>query len=140
MFFFCKQKTAYEMRISDWSSDVCSSDLGGAGRRRAAHGGTVDVGFEVDDPGGGDGGADALLDRVDVRRDLGQRLVGGQGHLRGDEELVGAQVERLDVDDALDLGAVLDRGEDAGVVGFGRALAPAETLGLDAEDDRAAEE
>src|SRR3546814_7220053 len=27
--FFCfKQKTAYEMRISDWSSDVCSSDLG----------------------------------------------------------------------------------------------------------------
>src|SRR3546814_18526694 len=31
MFFFFKQKTAYEMRISDWSSDVCSSDL-----RRAA--------------------------------------------------------------------------------------------------------
>src|SRR3546814_412069 len=28
MFFFFKQKTAYEMRISDWSSDVCSSDLG----------------------------------------------------------------------------------------------------------------
>src|SRR3546814_13054358 len=26
-FFCCKQKTAYEMRISDWSSDVCSSDL-----------------------------------------------------------------------------------------------------------------
>src|SRR3546814_9281783 len=26
-FVFCKQKTAYEMRISDWSSDVCSSDL-----------------------------------------------------------------------------------------------------------------
>src|SRR3546814_4286480 len=25
--FFCKQKTEYEMRISDWSSDVCSSDL-----------------------------------------------------------------------------------------------------------------
>src|SRR3546814_1577992 len=40
-FFFFKQKTAYEMRISDWSSDVCSSDLaplphageGGAQRR-----------------------------------------------------------------------------------------------------------
>src|SRR3546814_3886409 len=29
MFFFFKQKTAYEMRISDWSSDVCSSDLYG---------------------------------------------------------------------------------------------------------------
>src|SRR3546814_2210671 len=26
--FVCKQKTAYDMRISDWSSDVCSSDLG----------------------------------------------------------------------------------------------------------------
>src|SRR3546814_20272055 len=29
MIFFFKQKTAYEMRISDWSSDVCSSDLDG---------------------------------------------------------------------------------------------------------------
>src|SRR3546814_5331067 len=27
LFFFFKQKTAYELRISDWSSDVCSSDL-----------------------------------------------------------------------------------------------------------------
>src|SRR3546814_8434772 len=32
-FFFFKQKTAYEMRISDWSSDVCSSDLTAAGAR-----------------------------------------------------------------------------------------------------------
>src|SRR3546814_15559338 len=32
LFVFCKQKTAYEMRISDWSSDVCSSDLPGARR------------------------------------------------------------------------------------------------------------
>src|SRR3546814_6460951 len=31
-FLFFKQKTAYEMRISDWSSDVCSSDLKGEGR------------------------------------------------------------------------------------------------------------
>src|SRR3546814_10523816 len=29
MFFFFKQKTAYELRISDWRSDVCSSDLFG---------------------------------------------------------------------------------------------------------------
>src|SRR3546814_8831979 len=35
--FFFKQKTAYEMRISDWSSDVCSSDLG-ARERRPNHG------------------------------------------------------------------------------------------------------
>src|SRR3546814_8451975 len=31
--FFFKQKTAYEMRISDWSSDVCSSDLAEQGQR-----------------------------------------------------------------------------------------------------------
>src|SRR3546814_7627821 len=36
-FFFFKQKTAYEMRISDWSSDVCSSDL----RRRDADEGAL---------------------------------------------------------------------------------------------------
>src|SRR3546814_18505052 len=35
-FFFFKQKTAYEMRISDWSSDVCSSDLGSGGGVRLA--------------------------------------------------------------------------------------------------------
>src|SRR3546814_16526983 len=41
LFFFFKQKTAYEMRISDWSSDVCSSDLsGGAAPGRARHGRT----------------------------------------------------------------------------------------------------
>src|SRR3546814_9914818 len=34
-FFFFKQKTAYEMRISDWSSDVCSSDLGRRVQRAA---------------------------------------------------------------------------------------------------------
>src|SRR3546814_5523508 len=36
LFFFFKQKTAYEMRISDWSSDVCSSDLITA-NRKASH-------------------------------------------------------------------------------------------------------
>src|SRR3546814_2365966 len=34
MFVYFKQKTAYEMRISDWSSDVCSSDLARSGDRR----------------------------------------------------------------------------------------------------------
>src|SRR3546814_5326816 len=37
-FFFFKQKTAYEMRISDWSSDVCSSDLQAAGDGLCLHG------------------------------------------------------------------------------------------------------
>src|SRR3546814_18937175 len=35
-FFFFKQKTAYELRISDWSSDVCSSDLSRPSRTRRA--------------------------------------------------------------------------------------------------------
>src|SRR3546814_1710098 len=37
-FFFFKQKTAYEMRISDWSSDVCSSDLSTFHRRHGRDG------------------------------------------------------------------------------------------------------
>src|SRR3546814_3369086 len=37
--FFFKQKTAYEMRISDWSSDVCSSDLAELLNGRVRHGG-----------------------------------------------------------------------------------------------------
>src|SRR3546814_17885537 len=37
IFFFFKQKTAYEMRISDWSSDVCSSDLSAVSYRRPAN-------------------------------------------------------------------------------------------------------
>src|SRR3546814_3750945 len=36
LFFFFKQKTAYEMHISDWSSDVCSSDLQSLDRIRHA--------------------------------------------------------------------------------------------------------
>src|SRR3546814_4022761 len=40
-FFFFKQKTAYEMRISDWSSDVCSSDLAGQGLAISYHAGEL---------------------------------------------------------------------------------------------------
>src|SRR3546814_3276122 len=43
IFFFCKQKTAYEMRISDWSSDVCSSDLAKVHLRKAGTGTDADV-------------------------------------------------------------------------------------------------
>src|SRR3546814_8814928 len=57
MIFFLKQKTAYEMRISDWSSDVCSSDLPEGGRvmgeqkrRRAA--GAEDLRLQGPKPGG----------------------------------------------------------------------------------------
>src|SRR3546814_7906848 len=56
-FFFFKQKTAYDMRISDWSSDVCSSDLRRRGRcnlgyqqrhRRTAVGGQCRTGIEAE--------------------------------------------------------------------------------------------
>src|SRR3546814_1125985 len=57
MIFFLKQKTANEMRISDWSSDVCSSDLPEGGRvmgeqkrRRAA--GAEDLRLQGPKPGG----------------------------------------------------------------------------------------
>src|SRR3546814_2535203 len=58
-FFFFKQKTAYEMRISDWSSDVCSSDL--RGQQRLVGLGEVALGDH--------GAADAAVDR---RADLGE--------------------------------------------------------------------
>src|SRR3546814_5809452 len=50
-FFFCKQKTAYEMRISDWSSDVCSADLLRRFARQAGGQGDADPGiFEPGEP------------------------------------------------------------------------------------------
>src|SRR3546814_4980911 len=49
IFFFFKQKTAYEMRISDWSSDVCSSDLDfqSRGQDFYAYGGTSGIGTDL---------------------------------------------------------------------------------------------
>src|SRR3546814_7431659 len=51
IFFFVKQKTAYEMRISDWSSDVCSSDLHQTLDHQSTEAGGVDSGgnFVVED-------------------------------------------------------------------------------------------
>src|SRR3546814_8723380 len=46
-FFFFKQKTAYEMRISDWSSDVCSSDLSGVYRLQLEASAYLDHGISV---------------------------------------------------------------------------------------------
>src|SRR3546814_8360010 len=54
LFFFFKQKTAYEMRISDWSLDVCSSDLIGVDR--------TSQGCAVDPCGPALGPSDALVD------------------------------------------------------------------------------
>src|SRR3546814_6721294 len=73
VFFFFKQKTAYEMRISDWSSDVCSSDLR-LGRRVAGGGQRVaDAGLP-----------DVLHTRDDVA-DLTRRKELRRLHLRADD-------------------------------------------------------
>src|SRR3546814_7708577 len=71
LFFFCKQRTADERRISDWSADVCSSDLGsqtepGPGLDRLAQPRLFDAGKagNVVTPAGGDaqhGGVPAVL-------------------------------------------------------------------------------
>src|SRR3546814_5977285 len=73
VFFFSKQNTAYEMRISDWSSDVCSSDLHdewpetdhrGAGDCAARGPGGIHQAFTVGPPGPGSGPEPAgCLDR-----------------------------------------------------------------------------
>src|SRR3546814_5558089 len=78
-FFFFKQKTAYEMRISDWSSDVCSSDLA---MRQA----------------GADGIAQqsaALVQRIE--QDARQRLEWGQrmGTAVDDLQRVAGQLQRV---------------------------------------------
>src|SRR3546814_6500424 len=68
-FFFFKQKTAYEMRISDWSSDVCSSDLSNARNIdfgvigvRTGDNENVNSAFEMVGP------AEANIDRSEERR------------------------------------------------------------------------
>src|SRR3546814_7911784 len=67
-FFLCKQKTAYEMRISDWSSDVCSSDL--ELRHRGRRGRAAEA-------------ITALVDR-DVARDRPARSIRNEAQRPGD--------------------------------------------------------
>src|SRR3546814_6909937 len=91
--FFFKQKTAYEMRISDWSSDVCSSDLleGNEARTLAVVGGRRDEAgagptgqpalwqrHQVLDPRAGA----AVLGEVDPARHAGAELAGIEGGLQ----------------------------------------------------------
>src|SRR3546814_8637322 len=85
VFFFFKQKTAYELRISDWSSDVCSSDLCLCAARRSAAGRGIVLRIEGrraggGATGGGPGGFACLEEqrharfcRAGVRRDLRAR-------------------------------------------------------------------
>src|SRR3546814_4645444 len=79
--FFFKQRAAYGMRISDWSSDVCSSDLPGQriaepaqpGPRQAAERG----GEQVEQPGGETGHAGECSERMRVPRAGGLNVRGG---------------------------------------------------------------
>src|SRR3546814_12224450 len=77
IFFFFKQKTAYEMRISDWSSDVCSSDL-----EIAVAGDRGDGEILGDVPIGAQRGLPELvvLERTEIRVPVGgARVVWGRG-------------------------------------------------------------
>src|SRR3546814_9702875 len=69
LFFFFKQKTAYEMRISDWSSDVCSSDLGcGCDRQEVAGAAPRRARARLPVAAGRDHSASVRLERSEERR------------------------------------------------------------------------
>src|SRR3546814_16257587 len=104
--FVCKQKTAYEMLISDWSSDVCSSDLV-APAARSEHGGPLDERLDV------------RLQRVDVLAE--HRLADLRDEaLVGDVDLLDLHLARLGVEKvvALCLRELADRlvGRNLGLV------------------------
>src|SRR3546814_7076264 len=80
VFFFFKQKSAYELRISDWSSDVCSSDLGVADAD-AARAGTRRRGGAVEEAGPV---AEAITATVETDH-------GGDHHVRSEERRVGKE-------------------------------------------------
>src|SRR3546814_4458083 len=83
LIFFFKQKTAYEMRISDWSSDVCSSDL-----TQPQHGHAIAGALRI-----GGGGACARVGLVADQEDLalGESGLPEQPHRRSEERRVGKE-------------------------------------------------
>src|SRR3546814_12235426 len=91
VFFFFKQKTAYEVRISDWSSDVCSSDLRHGRQRGKIVGHRANVAVAQF---GGDLlhhrqrriGSRAALPRIELARDIGGMLRGDRREARRDTE------------------------------------------------------
>src|SRR3546814_4449547 len=92
-FFFFKQKTAYEMRISDWSSDVCSSDLDA--RLDGEDDGVDGAGQGVE---GAHRGGDRLGNAVEPELHLGDHAEGAFG---ADEEarqvIAGGRLDRKSV-------------------------------------------
>src|SRR3546814_13647365 len=98
--FFFKQKTAYEMRISDWSSDVCSADLTGE-RRAGAHYTPPEVSRRVAAMALGSPGAGA-------RRVVDMSCGGGALLLAAGDALVAAGADPADVARELLWGADID--------------------------------
>src|SRR3546814_5582772 len=98
-FFFFKQKTAYEMRISDWSSDVCSSDLEEVGGRMRAIEATelLDIGklhAQQLQPFGRRDAADARrLDSLHVPPD--ERKLGVHAARLGDHDVARSEERRV---------------------------------------------
>src|SRR3546814_15661106 len=93
--FFFKQKTAYEMRISDWSSDVCSSDLRTARRDGEALPAHSRERAAAQPGGSGDDGGGGAPGRSQGRRGAACRAAGAR--LRPG---AAAPAERLDQDGA----------------------------------------
>src|SRR3546814_4951575 len=88
--FFFKQKTADEMRISDWSADVCSSDLG------------KEAEVDVDQVGGAAIDGDVIARLLRPRcRDLGFEIAGDEGGAGADlhgAEIAAEEIARVAVD------------------------------------------
>src|SRR3546814_4431335 len=82
-FFFVKQKTAYEMRISDWSSDVCSSDLDVVARG--------DAGRDLDPRQGASGSGQPRLVHGDRARAARQSAARARGDPRDARRLSGRE-------------------------------------------------
>src|SRR3546814_11800871 len=106
-FFFFKQKTAYEMRISDWSSDVCSSDLAPKRKRPPFLGGRIEklFGLFVVEPSAGSSAGSLQVHRLRTARvglDFEAHLLAfdQRGHPRAldggdmDENVLGAVLGR----------------------------------------------
>src|SRR3546814_4531751 len=90
--FFFKQKTAYEMRISDWSSDVCSSDLPAVLSRGPLRGPGRGLAADRRHSGGATGNAGRGLLCRRRRQDPGARGDHGeQGQDRSEERRVGKE-------------------------------------------------
>src|SRR3546814_2804955 len=81
LFFFFKQKTAYEMRISDWSSDVCSSDLADQNLDRGEADGEAER-HRQHDAAMRDAPSLEQIPGADAADDEGRREVGGEHHVR----------------------------------------------------------